>query len=173
MGKSRPAVFFSLILFFAGAAVIFALISLRAPGAEEQLRELQRHVKTGEVRLMMSEEEVVAMWGEGGYVPGFGGHMRAYPEKGVSLSFPDDTDHAWYGKVVRIETAHPEHELFGVKIGDAPDAASAKLLQSGFQYAETDGVYVRGNFRAALSGNGKVERMSIGYEDPRLKDRVY
>ena len=42
MGKSRPAVFFSLILFFAGAAVIFTLISLRAPGAEEQLRELQQ-----------------------------------------------------------------------------------------------------------------------------------
>lgn len=162
----------------AGAAICLQLqAALRAggvgavAGSSAFIEEVNAHIQVGEVRLLMGEDDIVALWGEGEYVPGFGGHLRVYPDKGVSLAFPDDEDHAAFGKVARIETSHPGHAVFGVTVGDTAAAASEKLLEFGFEYK--DPVYALGDIIVTLRGADRVESISISFEDRNLAHRVY
>jgi hypothetical protein len=93
----------------------------------ETYDNINNQLVTDGVKLHLTEDQIVALLGEGEYQEGFGGHFRMYASKALSIGFAGDPDNDFYGLVGQIEFSNPNYSLYGIKAGD-PVKESAELL---------------------------------------------
>lgn len=139
-----------------------------------RLHDLNKHLDVDQIKLGMSESEVIHRWGEGEYRYGFGGHGRAYKEKSVRVVFPDDSDHDLYQMVSELEMSSSNHSLYAIKVGDAREVGIDIIVSEGFKPVRySQDIYQNGEFFIMINGEQTIESIRVWFEDKDLKDRYY
>lgn len=159
-----------------GALCIISIVILfLLPGNDRlSLDRLNQQLKVAEIKMGMLEEEVIAFWGMGEFIHGFGGHGREYQEQGVRISFPGDADNDLYGRVGGLELLKSDYSIFGIHVGEEREQAIHKLVANGFKESEfSDNIYEQGEFMIGLHGEQLIEFIQVWFDDKDLKDRVY
>jgi hypothetical protein len=153
--------------------VSFGLIflSLRTTLA---LNYLNDHLDAGGLRMGMPEREVVKLIGNGIYMPGFGGYAREYPDLGVMVSFPTDSDNDLHECISHMQIENPKYSIFGIRVGDDKAEAVSILQTKRVRPSdESPDTFKIGEFSIKLSGQDKVDTILIWFDDRDIRDRHY
>lgn len=157
-------------------AILFLVIIIWSLQNQQSisLTEINKELDIEDIKLGMPESEVIRLWGEGEYLPGMGGHGRAYKDKGIVVSFPDDKDNDLYKNVSSLEISNSNCSLFSVKVGGDRKAGVNEIVSKGFKPVEyAQDIFVNGEFSIMMNGQDKIESMNLWFEDRDLRDRVY
>lgn len=153
-------------------AVLLTWLLLQKGRHEETLTHLNENLSAASVQLAQPEEKIIALFGEGEYVEGFGGHLRTYEGKGIRIGFSGDQDNDLYGQVSSIAFWEPAYAVYGINIGDDRQAAIDTVLSQGYEHV-TEGLYRNEEYVISLSGGAIVELIQIWFDDKDLRDRQY
>lgn len=166
----------TILLSLLGAALVVSIVVLFVLPDRTSLTldGLNQNMKVADIKMGMMEEDVIALWGTGEYVHGFGGHGREYAEYGVRISFPGDLDNDLYGRVGGMELQSTDYSVYGIKVGDDRQFAKEQLQKHGFAESEfSPDIFVQEEFMIGLHGDPAIEFIQIWFDDKDLKDRQY
>ncbi|MDQ0113962.1 hypothetical protein [Paenibacillus harenae] len=153
-------------------AVLLTWLLLQESRDEESLIHLNENLSAAGAQFAQTEQELIASFGEGEYVEGFGGHLRTYEANGIRIGFSGDQDNDLYGLVSSIAFWDPAYAVYSINIGDDRMAAIDTLLSQGYKHV-TEGMYRNGEYIISLSGADTVELIQIWFDDKDLRDRQY
>lgn len=160
------------VLLMIGIVIILSLTTIMTYKVERfTLDDLNDQLDVEQIKLGMTEDEVIRLWGDGEYWPGFGGHARDYKDKMATLGFAGDRDNDLYGRVSTLTIKNSNFSVYNIHIGDPRDEANKKLLKNSF--IQTNHYFERGEFMISLSGEESVSMIQVWFLDKDLRDRVY
>lgn len=162
--KRKRRLVFALILI----GFVCAGIALYAAFGDEEgprFEELNAHLDVDGIGFGMPEDQVVAYWGEGTLVKGYGGHFRRYADRSVDVSFSDDAKSACYQSICSISSANPDYRMYDIGIQDEMKAAEERLKTYGFEHIDGH-LFKRERIVVSLSGQDRVERVQVAYAKP-------
>lgn len=171
VSRTRKFVWIGIIAAVLCAALLTWLL-LQKGRQVETLTHLNENLSAASVQLAQTEEKIIALFGEGDFVEGFGGYLRTYEDKGIRIGFSGDKDNDLYGQVSSIAFWEPAYAVYGINIGDDRKAAIEMLLSQGYKHL-TEGLYHNGEYVISLSGADKVELIQIWFDDKDLRNRQY
>ncbi|MBD3922185.1 hypothetical protein H8B09_25745 [Paenibacillus sp. PR3] len=168
--RVRITVFVAASLFI--AALYWGISSVHY---QETYKHLNRNLNAAGIQIYQPEDEVVALLGDGEYMPGMGGHGRDYKEHGIRVNIPDDPSSSMYNRVSDVECYGTDCSVYGIKNGDEiADAVAVLLDQKYTKLVDHQGyTYENGEYFIILHGDQKVDSIIVRFQDPALMDRNY
>lgn len=166
-------------LYALAALLVIAVVAYAYPklgeGPAETLAGINSQLEAGGFYLNLAEEALIAQFGEGEYIEGFGGHVRVYAEPGIRVGIAGDRDNDFYGAVSWIEWTGSQHAIYGIHVGESSARAAEILASHGYERMEdiSEMFYKNGEFLVSLYGSPNVEQIRAGFEDKDLQDRNY
>jgi hypothetical protein len=133
--------------------------------------DINKHMNIDQIKLGMTEEEAIRLWGVGEFQEGFGGHRREYKDRMTVLGFAGDQDNDLFNKVSSIDSNNPEYSLFDIRIGDSVLEGSEILKKHGFNIDRD--IFVKDEFTVSIRGGNEINQIQIWFNDKDLKDRQY
>ncbi|MBH5317656.1 hypothetical protein I6N90_07560 [Paenibacillus sp. GSMTC-2017] len=170
MRLKKASVLLSILLIIICVALLWFLILKQD---EISLETINENITVENIKLGMSEQDVIALWGEGIRHEGFGGFQRDYKNKGILIGFSGDRDNDLYGRVSSLQISNSKYSIFSIKVGEDRESSIASLVTEGFKSnKEHLDLYENGEYCIQLDGV-KVETITIWFADKELKDRIY
>lgn len=166
-------------LYALAAILLIAVAAYAYPklgsGQAETLERINSHMEAGGFYLNLAEETLIAQFGEGEYIEGFGGHVRAYAEPYLRVGIAGDRDNDFYGAVSWIEWTNPQYAIYGIHVGESSARAADLLVSQGYERMKDvdEMFYENGEYLISLYGSPNVEQIRVGFEDKDLRDRNY